>query len=383
MTVAVVAGALANKPRNGGAAWVRISWALGLARLGLEVWFLEEISRGACVDGRGRPAAFEASLNLRYFREVTARFGLATRSALVYEAGERIHGRGARELFELAEQADLLVNISGHLAWEPLKRRFRRRVFVDLDPGFTQLWRRGSRLDGHHHYLTVGENIGTRRCSLPTGGLRWRPVRQPVVLEQWPVSRSGDRGRFTTVTSWRGPYGPVEHRGRRFGLKLHEFRKYVELPRLVPSTFELALAIHPADRGDLDVLAGQGWRLADPMVVAGHPDSFRSYLHGSGAEFSVAQGVYVETRSGWFSDRSARYLASGKPVLVQDTGFGRSLPVGEGLVPFGTLREAVSGAHRIASDYERHARAARLLAEEHFDSDRVLRRLLEDVGVSP
>lgn len=383
MTVAVVAGALANKPRNGGAAWVRISWALGLARLGLEVWFLEEISRGACVDGRGRAADFEASLNLRYFQEVTARFGLATRSALVYEAGERIHGRGARELFELAEQADLLVNISGHLAWEPLKTRFRRRVYVDLDPGFTQLWRRGSRLDGHHHYLTVGENMGTGHCSLPTGGLRWRPIRQPVVLEQWPVSGSGDRGRFTTVATWRGPYGPVEHRGRKFGLKLHEFRKYVELPRLVPSTFELALAIHPADRRDLDLLAGQGWRLADPMVVAGHPDSFRSYLHGSGAEFSVAQGIYVETRSGWFSDRSARYLASGKPVLVQDTGFGRSLPVGEGLVPFRTLGEAVSGAHRIASDYDRHARAARLLAEEHFDSDRVLRGLLEDVGVSP
>jgi hypothetical protein len=212
--------------------------------------------------------------------------------------------------------------------------------------------------------------------------MRWRPTRQPIVLGDWPVSAAGDRRRFTTVASWRGAFGPVEFGGKRYGLKVHEFRKFIELPRRCPHAFEIALDIHAGDQKDLSALKQHGWHITAPREVAGDPDAFRRYVQESGAEFSVAQGIYVETNSGWFSDRSVRYLASAKPVLVQDTGFGRHLPVGEGLIAFRTLDEAVDGAERIVRDYEKQCRAARAVAEEYFDSDRVLGRFLDEVAVA-
>ena len=188
--------------------------------------------------------------------------------------------------------------------------------------------------------------------------------------------------RFTTIASWRGPFGPVQSGGKTFGLKVHEFRKIIELPQRVPHAFEIALDIHPADQRDRDALERNGWRIVDPKMVAADPTAFRDYVQGSAAEFSVAQGIYVDTNSGWFSDRSVRYLASGKPVLVQDTGFGKRYPVGEGIVPFRTLDEAVAGADEIVRNYERHCRAARVLAETYFNSDLVLRRMLDEVGIA-
>jgi hypothetical protein len=285
----------------------------------------------------------------------------------------------------LASDAELLINISGHLKWAPLLDRVRRKAYVDIDPGFTQLWHasgnRGARLDGHDRYFTIGENIGSAECTIPTGDLPWRPIRQPVVLDDWPVVAPAETSTlladFTTVATWRGPFGPVELDRRRFGLKVHEFRKVIALPELVPAGFEAALAIHPSEVADLDLLRTHGWRVADPRRVAGTPDAFRSYVTRSGAEFSVAQGVYVETGSGWFSDRTTRYLASGRPALVQDTGFAAHLPVGKGLVTFTDLAEAASGAEAILADYDAHAAAAREIAESCFDSDVVLTSLLE------
>jgi hypothetical protein len=196
-----------------------------------------------------------------------------------------------------------------------------------------------------------------------------------VVLDDWPVANVGFSG-FTTVASWRGAYGRVEHQGTTYGLKAHEFRKLVELPEQVELPFEIALDISDADAGDRQLLQRHGWRLVDPRAAAGTPESFRDYVRGSGAEFSVAQGIYVETCSGWFSDRTTRYLAAGRPALIQDTGFTRTIPAGEGLVPFSTLPQAVAGAKRIAADYAVHCAAARSVAEELFDSDRVLADLL-------
>ena len=361
----VVSGALANKPCNAGAAWTRLSWVLGLQRLECDVYFVESL---AAPDGRSS----------EWFQAVTRRFGLEGEAALLQGEGKRVEGAEWDEVLGWADQAALLVNLSGHLALEPVTRRFRRRVFVDLDPGYTQLWRGGARLEGHDGYFTVGENIGGSDCPIPTGGIEWRPTRQPVLLSEWPCVDGGDVDRFTTVSTWRGPYGRLEHEGGTYGLKMHEFRKFLALPSSAPQTFELALDIHPTDEDDLSALREHGWRLVDPGEVAGDPDAFRRYVQSSGGEFSVAQGVYVETRSGWFSDRTTRYLASGKPALVQDTGFGRNIPTGTGLVAFRTLAEAVSGAEEIAADYDRHAQAARALAEEFFDSDKVLRRFLEE-----
>jgi hypothetical protein len=289
----------------------------------------------------------------------------------------------------VARSADLLINISGHLDLEPLKAPIRRKVYIDVDPGFTQLWQAsgnaGPRLAGHDLYYTVGENIGTEKCSVPTGNIRWLPIRQPVVLEHWPVSRQGRRERFTTIASWRGAFGPVEHGGRTLGAKVQEFRALARLPREVGDAveFEIALDIHPADAKDVELLRHNGWRVVDPKAVAGDPALFREYVQGSGAEFSAAQSIYVHTRSGWFSDRTVRYLVSGKPAIVQDTGIGHRYPIGRGLLTFSSIDGAVAAVRDVTRNYEEHARAARNLAEQYFDSDKVLSKLAEEAGVSP
>jgi hypothetical protein len=381
MATIVVSGALANKYLNGGEAWVRLTWVLGLQRLGCNVHFLEQIDPADCIDGAGATALFETCVNRAYFEEVTARFGLDD-ATLVYGDGSETSGRRFDELLSLAEGADLLVNISGHLSLDPLMSRLRRKAYVDLDPGFTQLWHAagnpGARLRGHDRFFTVGENIGAPGSRIPTDGIEWRPVRPPVLLEHWPSAREGDPSRFTTIATWRGPFGPIEHDGRTFGLKVHEFRKVMSLPEQAPSTFEIALSIHPDDSKDLQALQAHGWRIVDPRTVVPDPDAFRRYVQTSGAEFSVAQGIYVTGEVGWFSDRTVRYLASGKPALVQDTGFSRSYQAGEGLVPFRSLEEAVAGVGRITQDYEAHCEAARAIAERYFDSDKVLERFLEE-----
>jgi hypothetical protein len=166
-------------------------------------------------------------------------------------------------------------------------------------------------------------------------------------------------------------------------LKVHEFRKFIELPRLTGDEFEIALAIEPGDWKDRDLLVANGWRLVEPAAVARGPLEFREYVVRSTAEFSVAQGVYVDTHSGWISDRTIRYLAAGRPVLVQDTGAGRNVPTGDGLLVFSTLEEAVSGVREIRRDYDRHCAAARKLAETHFDSNVVLGKLIDDLGINP
>jgi hypothetical protein len=385
MGTIIVSGALANKYGNGGGVWERMSWVAGLRRLGFDVFFVEQIADDVCVDAAGAATSFADSVNLKWFHSVTRWFQIVDRSALIYGNGEQSAGVPRRRLLELAESAELLINLGGHLTLAPLLERIRRKAYIDVDPGFTQFWHAGgntgTHLQGHDFYFTVGENIGTALCPIPTGGIRWRPIRQPVVLEHWPVSAAGSPGRFTTIASWRGPYGPVHHAGRTYGLKVHEFRKFVELPRRVPQRFEIALDIHPADGKDLDLLRRHGWHVVDPGEVVPDPEEFRRYVQASGAEFSAAQGIYVETGSGWFSDRTVRYLASGKPALVQDTGFSRNYPVGEGLIPFRTLEEAAAGAERIVRDYDKHCRAARALAEKLFDSDKVLGRLIGDVGL--
>jgi hypothetical protein len=386
MTTVLVSGAVANKHANGGATWTRLSWVLGLQRLGCTVAFVEQLDPAHCIDDAGAPADFWGSANLDYFRRVMDAFGLADRSALVHGSGPESFGLTIPELCDFAGEADLLVNISGHFEVGPIVSRILRKAFVDLDPGYTQCWWESDALRaglaGHDLFFTIGENIGTPESPIPTGGIQWRPIRQPVLLEQWPVIQSSVGDPFTTVASWRGPYGPVQCAGRRYGLKVHEFRKFVELPERVTSAFELALDIHPDDAADRNLLLQHGWRLADPGAVAGDPNAFRTYVQSSGAEFSVAQGIYVESNSGWFSDRTTRYLATGRPALVQDTGFSRRYPVGEGLLAFRTMDDAIQNVERIVRDYPGQCRAARCMAETYFDSDVVLADLLNQVELA-
>jgi len=381
----LVSGAIANKPMNGGEAWVRMSWARGLRRLGFDVCLVEQIESSACVDEQERPARFEDSVNRRTFEAAVAELAPECAAALLCDGGRASVGLGLEEIVERAADAELLVNISGHLGPGPIKAGPRRRAFVDLDPGFTQIWAAtgaDARLEGHDAYFTVGENIGTAGCPIPTAGVEWLPLPPPVTLEDWPVLSPARPDRFTTVANWRSALGSLSYGGSDFQGKHHQWRRMIDLPRLSAHEYEIALRMHPSDSHDRDALEEHGWRLADPRAVAAGPSAFRAYVQGSGAEFSVAHPVYVDTASGWISDRTVRYLASGRPALVQDTALPARYRTGEGLLTFGTIEEAVAGAERIAADHAAQAAAARSLAESHFDSDLVLGRFLERAGVA-
>jgi len=382
MKSAVVSGALANKPLNGGEAWVRLTWVLGLKRLGLDVTFVEEISPAACVDPRGELCGFEASVNRGFFEQVVTQFGIAGDACLVDQTTKQTSGLSYDDVLARAKDADLLFNLSGHMQDRRLLDAPRRRVYVDLDPGFTQLWAAQGvadlGLDRHEVHLTVGERIGEPGCPIPTLGYDWVAIRPPVLLSEW-LPRRGGRGviRFTTVATWRATHGPMEHAGMRLDLKLHQFRKFIDLPKRCEGIFEVALAIDPADERDLDRLLATGWRVVDPARVASDPLGYREYVQSSDAEFSVAQGMYVTASTGWFSDRTAAYLASGKPALVQDTGFDRELVDGAGVVRFTTLEQAIGGVHEIAAAYDEHSTGARAVAEQRLDSQAVLGRVVE------
>jgi hypothetical protein len=276
------------------------------------------------------------------------------------------------------------LNVMGFLRDEEVLAAAPHRVFLDIDPGFGQMWKELELADvfnGYDAFVTIGENIGRPGCSIPTCGLHWITTPQPIVLSQWPLVTDGDNGRLTSVASWRGAYGSVEYGGKSYGLRVHEFRRFVGLPRRIPVPCQLALDIHPSDAKDLALLAENGWELSDPRRAAGDPWIYRSYIQSSRAEFMVAKNMYVQARSGWLSDRSICYLASGRPVVAQDTGLKHLYPVGEGLLTFSTLDEAVVNVQALCANYPRHARAARALAEEYFNSDKVLGRLLAKLGV--
>lgn len=372
--VAVVAGALANQAGNGGEAWVRPTWTVGLGRLGFDAWLVEEL----------RPGDEEPDLvAVAWFEEVTRAFGLGRRAVLGC-GGRCIVGPPGVTLEQVLAGADLLVNVSGHLADPARRAPGAVRVHVDLDPGFTQCWALDGLIDlgGHDHYVTVGTNVGAADCGVPTGGRRWLPILPPVLLDAWePSPLPAARPRFTTVGAWRPPHGPLEHDGRTWGVKAHEFRRFLGLPARTEALVELALSIHPADDADRIRLREAGFGLVSPAAVAGSPEDFAAYLRGSWGEWSVAQGAYVGLRTGWVSDRSAHYLAAGRPVVVQDTG--AALPAGEGYLPFTDLDEAAARLDAVIADPARHGRAARALAEEHLDATRVLGNLCDRIGVTP
>jgi hypothetical protein len=386
--LALLAGAIANKPLNGGEAWVRLNWLLGLRRLGFDAYFVERVDAGACVDAEGRPCDPADSVNRGHLEAVMGEYGLGGRWALLDQDGKSVAGLGRAEIEAVAAEAEVLFNHSGHLGEGSLRQAPRHRVYVDLDPAYTQVWADDPSLSfsvaGHDTYVTVGLNVGDDSCPLPTGGIDWVPTLPPVALERWPETPlpSGGPLRFTTVGTWRSPYGQLPVAGGLAGGKHREFRRLLSLPeRVEGAAFELALDIHDGDAADLEALRATRWVVVPPREVVSTPDAFAAYLRGSGAELSAAQGAYVASRSGWFSDRTAAYLASGRPALVQDTGLAPALPLGEGLLAFSDLAGAEEGARRILADAAGHAAAAREVACAHLDSDLVLGRLLEAIGV--
>lgn len=379
----VVSGALAQKAGHGGMTWVYLQYLLGLRRLGWDVLFVDWLDETTSVDENGAQCEIAASQGAGYAIQVFEAFGLGDAFALLDRSTGTSVGRSRAEVRAALRRSACLLNVMGYLDDDELLADASLRVFVDIDPGFGQMWRELGLHDPypvHDRFVTVGGNIGMAGCSVPTCGLDWITTPQPVVLDQWPVAGRAPSRAFTTVASWRGPYGPVEYGGARYGLRVHEFRRFLGLPRLTGASFELALEIDPADRSDLDALDANGWTVVDPAASAGDPWRYRGYVQTSAGELMVAKGMYVETRSGWFSDRSICYLASGRPVLAQDTAFG--FPRGEGLLAFATPDEAAGAVESVLAAPGRHARAARELAETCFDSDLVLRSLLERIGVA-
>ena len=358
----VIAGALAQRPQHGGHAWVFLQYLLGFKRLGCRVLFLDEL-----------PADADAAL-VRSFTALMHGHGLDGEFSLRH--GEATHGVPRAEMLARVKAADVFLNVMGYIRDEEILAAARRRAFLDIDPGFGQMWRELGQADifaGHDRFVTVGLNYGAPDCTAPTCGLRWITSPPPVVLAEWPAQTSPGLT-FTSVASWRGPFAPVEFGGRSYGLRVHEFRKFIPLPVKVGAEFSIALDIHEAEAPDLAALHAFGWRVLNPVHAAGDTARYRAFVQASGTEFMVAKNLYVDTNGGWFSDRSACYLASGRPVLAQRTGW--RLPEGRGLLGFSTLPEAAEGVRAIRADYAAHSRAAREIAEEHFDSDKVLPRLL-------
>jgi hypothetical protein len=379
MATIAVSGSLAQRPGRAGHAWVFLNYLLGFRDLGHEVLFLDRLEAAMLGPGEAGVEPRDSGA-ARWLVETMASVGLEDCYCLLLDGGETI-GISRAGALERLRRAILLLDFNGFLADEELLGAASRRVFFDIDPGFAQIW---SELDltemlaGHDAFATVGLNLGAPGCTVPDGGLEWVTTTQPVLLERWPPVAGGSA--FTSVGSWRGPFDPVEFEGVTYGLRAHEFRRFAELPRHCEAPFEIALDIDPADAADAERLRAGGWRLADAAPIGADLETYRSYLQDSLAEISIAKGMYVQSHGGWFSDRSACYLASGKPVLAQDTGFGEHLPIGEGLLSFDDMASAVAGAEAILAEPERHARAAREIAEQHFDSRKVLPALLERLG---
>jgi hypothetical protein len=362
---------------------VFLQYLLGFRDLGWEVLFLDRLDEGMAVDRLGRSCPVAESENLRYLEQTMREFGLEDCFAL--DAGrEGWLGVPKEEVLRRIGESALLLNVMGYIDDPDVLAASGTKVFLDIDPGFGQMWKELKLADifgSHDLYLTVGANIGRPSCSIPTTGIDWIPTSPPVVLRHWPRADSGN-GAFTSIGSWRGPFGPIEYRGRSLGLRVHEFRKFVALPARAKQEFRAVLDIDPADWRDAELLESNGWKLENPFQAACDPGTYRRNIQEAGAEFLVAKGMYVQTASGWISDRSVCFLASGKPVLAQDTGLSPSYPTGEGLLTFRDLDEACEGAARISADYGLHSKRARDLAEECFDSRNVLTNLLDVAGVS-
>jgi hypothetical protein len=340
-----------------------LQYLLGFRALGCDVWFVEPVSSTAGDD---------------YVAFVMERAGLADRWALIAPDGS-VRGLDRARLNAIAGRADVLVNVSGMLTDVAVLDQVPVRVFLDLDPGFIQLWHVQGvdmHLDLHTHFATISDAVGRPGGMIPDCGKDWLLTLPPVVLSEWPFADEFERRALTSVGHWRG-YGSVEHEGVRLGQRAHSVRPLAALPRHSPVPIQVAYAIHPDETSDLTALADNGWELLDADEVARDPDRYRTFVQGSFAELAIAKSGYVVTDSGWFSDRSACYLASGRPVIAQSTGFERRLPTGSGLLAFATVDEAAAAASDVVADYESHRRAARQIAEDVLDATRVLPALLD------
>jgi hypothetical protein len=374
----VVLGYLVRCP-IGGMAWHHMQYAIGLAELGHDVWFIEDSGDEpwSCYDPTTGATGADPTYGLRFAAEALTRVGLGDRWAYHDALAGRWHGPAADRAADVCRSADLVLNLSHSNVLRPWLHDAPVRALVDTDPVFTQLRhltdeRRRTRALQHNAFFTFGESIGGGG-PVPDDGIAWLPTRQPIVLGQWAVTPGPIDGAFTTVMQWDS-YPPIEYGGRRYGMKRDSFAPYADLPRRTDEVLEVALGSEAAPRS---ALRRQGWNVRDPLRVTKDPWTYQRYIRRSKGEFSVAKQGYVLGNCGWFSERSAAYLASGRPVVVQETGFSDWMPTGRGVVAFGSPEEAIAGLREVNERYEAHCRAAREIAEAYFDARKVLPTLIE------
>lgn len=385
---AVVTGLIASFPL-GGMAWDYLGHVAGLQRLGFDVLYLEDTGRWL-YDPIAATYVEDGRAHAAYLAGVLERFVPGVRWSL-RDAREVHHGLAEDAVARFCRSADLFLNVSGSCWLRDAYRQARHTVYLDTDPGYDhaklEAVERGDAsvseahsvalLRAHDCVFTYAEAIGTPECRLSSCGLGWRRTRPPVLLDQWRVAAVAPAARYTTVMSWKTDerlplLGGVRYRGKDV-----ELLSCAELPGFTRAPLEIALA----GDGPADELRRRGWSVVDARTVSATPEAYRDYLIASRGEWSVAKNVYVATRSGWFSGRTACYLALGRPAVVQDTGFSRRLPVGRGLLAFDDVSAAAAALDDVESDYERHREAARAIAESEFDARVVLARLCRDAGL--
>jgi len=358
----------------GGRSWAHLQYLVGLQRLGHEVFFLEEYGwPGSCFNPVRDSMTDNPSYGLGFLDSLLRPFGLEESWCYVAADGTW-HGMGRERLLEVCRSCDLYLSIS-NINWIPELEACRRRVLLDTDPVFTQVGAqgRGPPFTWYDARFTYGENVHRPGCVMPTAGVAWLPTRQPVVLDLWPVFEGPPAGRFTTVMNW----APIEEDRRvapEYGQKDRSFEPFTSFPRRSGAPMEVA--VRPPREVRARLFEG-GWLLVDPVEVTLTPEGYQRYLRDSSAEFSVAKHGYVVTGCGWFSERSTSYLASGRPVVVQDTGFSRWLPTGTGVLAFRGVEDALASVAEVRRRYRAHCRAARELVAAHFESGTVLGALLE------
>lgn len=374
----IVLGYLIRGPL-GGIVWHHLQYVAGLRKLGHDVYFIEDSDNyPSCYDPSQQAMTTDPSFGLRSTADLFAKFGLEERWAYYDEHTGSWLGPCASSAVDLFRTADLLLDISGVNPIRSWTLYPTHRALIDTDPVFTQvrLLCSPEKMEAaamHSSFFTFAENIGKPDCLIPGEGFQWMPTRQPVVLDAWQVTPGHPDGNFTTVMHWDS-YRPVEYGGKAFGMKSASFGPYIDLPERVQSRLELAVGGPGAPR---DTLSSHGWIVRNPLEIIPDPSSYQTYIRQSKAEFTVAKHGYAISRSGWFSERSAAYLASGRPVITQDTGFGDWIDTDSGLLSFDSPESAADAIARVDCDYAAHCRRARAIAEEVFDSNAVLTSLIE------
>jgi hypothetical protein len=371
----VFAGSIGRFP-VGGHAWVDMQYLLGLRRLGHEVYYLEDCGEESWVyDWQAEALTTSLEYPASYVRDCLEAYGL--KGNWIYRAGDLSAGLDLQTFRDVCRESDLLIVRGAPIeVWRPEYMLPARRVFVDVDPGFTQFRAaNGQRalvetLARCERLFTIGQRLGAEDCCIPLLGREWIRTVSPVSLSDWPFVADSDAAHFTTVMQWRS-YQEVVYQGEAYGNKEKEFPKFIDLPNLTPQPIRIALTGAPPE----DFIR-HGWDVVEGWSTSFTPLSYQSFIQQSRAEFCVAKHGYVKTRGGWFSDRSVCYLASGRPVVVQETGWSDWLPVGRGALAFKTAPEAARAIDEINHDYDNHCRAARDLAEQYFGAETVLTDLL-------